>query len=40
MVFIRVESIAPGSVILVIASTHYDKSRSIRSWEAYLEEVR
>jgi hypothetical protein len=40
MLFIRLCNCSAGSVILVLASTHYDKSRSIRSWEEYLEEIR
>jgi hypothetical protein len=40
MLFIRVSRFSPEAVILVLASTHYDKSRSIRSWEQYLEEIR
>jgi hypothetical protein len=39
MLFIRAMQFAPGTVILVLASTHYDKSRSIRSWEEYLNAV-
>ncbi len=39
MLFIRVRNISPGAVVLVLASTHYDKSRSIRSWEEYLEVI-
>jgi hypothetical protein len=39
MLFIRVCHISPGAVILVLASTHYDKSRSLRSWEEYLEVI-
>jgi len=39
MVFLDIRDIAPGSVCLVLASTHYDMSRSIRSHEAYLEAV-
>lgn len=39
MLFIRVLRFAPGTVILVLASTHYDRSRSIRSWDEYLDAV-
>ena len=28
---------SPGAVCLVLASTNYDKSLSIRNWESYLE---
>lgn len=40
MLFIRLLDFAPGTVVLVLASTHYDSSRSIRSWEDYLREVK
>ncbi|WP_437825913.1 sugar 3,4-ketoisomerase [Sorangium sp. So ce1153] len=40
MLFIRLLDFAPDTVVLVLASTHYDKSRSIRSWEDYLQEAR
>jgi hypothetical protein len=30
---------SPETVALVLASTHYDKSRSLRSWEDYLEAI-
>jgi dTDP-4-dehydrorhamnose 3,5-epimerase-like enzyme len=39
MVFINLKRFSPETVCLVLASTHYDMKRSIRSWEAYLEEV-
>lgn len=39
MLFIRLTHFAAGTVGLVLASTHYDKSRSIRSWEEYLEVI-
>jgi hypothetical protein len=39
MLFVRVSEFCEGTVILVLASTHYDKSRSIRSWEEYLEAI-
>jgi len=39
MVFIQLYDFSPGAVCLVLASTHYDMSRSIRSWEAYLEAI-
>ena len=39
MVFVDIRDIAPGSVCLVLASTHYDMSRSIRSLDAYLAEA-
>lgn len=40
MLFIRVSGFSRDTVILVLASTHYDKSRSIRSWQEYLEAIR
>jgi hypothetical protein len=39
MLFIRMRHFAPGTIVLVMASTHYDKTRSIRSWEEYLEVI-
>lgn len=39
MVFIELRAFSPGAVCLVLASTHYDMGRSIRSWEEYLREV-
>jgi hypothetical protein len=36
MVFIELSDFSPGAVCLVLASTPYDMSRSIRSWEEYL----
>ena len=39
MLFIRMRNFSPGAVALVLASTHYDKSRSIRSWEDYLQVI-
>jgi hypothetical protein len=39
MVFIRLYDFSPGTVCLVLASTHYDITKSIRSWEEYLEAV-
>ena len=40
MLFIRMTSFAPGTVVMSFASTHYDKSRSIRSWADYLAAIR
>lgn len=37
MVFIAMDRFSPGAVGLVLASTHYDMSRSLRSREAYLD---
>lgn len=39
MVFIRMRNFAASTVVLVLASTHYDKTRSIYSWEEYLQEI-
>ena len=36
MLFIRLTNFAPGTVMISIASTHYDSKRSIRSWDDYL----
>lgn len=40
MVFIDIRDIAPEAVCLVLASTHYDMGRSIRSYADYLAAVR
>lgn len=40
MLFIRLTKFSPDAVTLVLASTHYDKSRSIRSWAEYIEATR
>ena len=40
MVFIRLYDFSPGAVCLVLASTHYDMSKSLRSWEDYLKAIR
>ncbi|MBN1978716.1 MAG: FdtA/QdtA family cupin domain-containing protein [Anaerolineae bacterium] len=39
MVFIKLYDFSPGAVCLVLASTHYDIEKSLRSWEAYLEAI-
>lgn len=39
MVFLRIRDISPDAVCLVLADTHYDMSRSLRTYEAYLEAV-
>lgn len=36
MVFVRLLDFSPGAVLLALASTHYDPSKSIRSWEDFL----
>ena len=40
MVFIDIRGMSTDTVCLVLASTHYDMARSIRSWEDYLQAVR
>ena len=40
MLFIRVFNFSPDAVVLVLASTHYDSSRSIRTWDAYIAEAK
>lgn len=37
MVFIRVHDCSEDMVCLVLASTHYDINKSIRSWQQYLD---
>jgi hypothetical protein len=39
MVFIRLYDFSPGAVCLVLASTHYDMSKSVRSWEDYVKAI-
>lgn len=36
LIFARLCDFSPGAVCLVFASTKYDRSRSIRSWDEYL----
>ena len=40
MLFVRLCDFSPGAVCLVLASTHYDRARSIRGWDEYLSAVR
>ncbi|MBN2197338.1 MAG: FdtA/QdtA family cupin domain-containing protein [Polyangiaceae bacterium] len=40
MVFIDLKGFSPEAVCLVLASSHYDMRRSIRSYAEYLEAVR
>jgi dTDP-4-dehydrorhamnose 3,5-epimerase-like enzyme len=40
MLFIRMENFSPGTVVVSLASTHYDSSRSIRLWDEYLAATR
>jgi len=37
LVFIKISEISPDAVCLALASSHYDISKSIRSWEDYLK---
>jgi dTDP-4-dehydrorhamnose 3,5-epimerase-like enzyme len=37
MLFIELKNFSHDATAVVLASTHYDKSRSLRSWEAYRE---
>ena len=39
MVFVTLHNFSPGAVCLVLASTRYDMSKSIRSWKDYLREL-
>jgi hypothetical protein len=39
MLFIRLTNFAPGTVMVSIASTHYDTRRSIRSWDDYVAAI-
>jgi len=39
MIFIEMYDFSPGAVCCVLASTHYDITKSIRSWEEYLKEL-
>lgn len=39
MIFIKIQGMTPDAVCLVLASTHYDISRSLRSWDDYLSAV-
>lgn len=39
MLFIRMHNVSPDAAIVVMASTHYDKKKSIRSLEEYLEAI-
>ncbi len=37
LVFITLYDVSPDAVCLVLANTHYDMSKSIRSWEDYVK---
>jgi hypothetical protein len=40
MLFIRLSDFSPGTVMVSLASTHYDTTRSIRSWADYVAAIR
>ena len=40
MLYISLYDFSPGAVGLVLASTHYDISRSLRSWDDYLKAIK
>jgi dTDP-4-dehydrorhamnose 3,5-epimerase-like enzyme len=39
MVFVKLYDFSPDAVCMVLASTHYDIAKSIRSWDEYLEAI-
>lgn len=39
MIFIKLSGFSSGAVCMVLASTHYDITKSIRTWEDYLRVV-
>jgi hypothetical protein len=39
MLFIRMQAFSPNARVMVMASTHYDSTRSIRSWEGFLDAI-
>jgi hypothetical protein len=38
MIWVRMYNFSPGCACIVFASTHYDRSKSIRTWTEYLNE--
>lgn len=40
MIFIKLYDFSNGAVCMVLASTHYDILKSIRSWEDYMKVVK
>ncbi|RKY32718.1 MAG: WxcM-like domain-containing protein [Candidatus Omnitrophota bacterium] len=40
MIFISLYGFSKGAVCMVLASTHYDIKKSIRSWQDYLEFIK
>lgn len=39
MVFMRLHDFSPDAVCLVLANTHYDMAKSIRSWDEYIKKI-
>jgi dTDP-4-dehydrorhamnose 3,5-epimerase-like enzyme len=39
MIFINLSAFSPSAVCMVLASTHYDIEKSIRTWDEYMEYV-
>ncbi len=39
LVFVTMSNFSRGAVCLVFANTHYDKSKSLRSWEQYRDHI-
>lgn len=39
MIFIHIYDFSPGAVCCVLANTHYDIKKSIRSWEEYKKAI-
>lgn len=39
LLYIELTEVEADSVLLVLASTHYDKTRSLRSWQAFVEAI-
>lgn len=37
MIWVQMDNFSPGAVCLVLASTNYDRSKSIRTWREYLD---
>lgn len=40
MIFIKIRDLSKNATCLVLASTHYDIKRSVRSWNEYLKFVK
>jgi hypothetical protein len=40
MIFIQLKQFSDNAVCLVLANTHYDIKKSIRSWEDYIEVIK